>query len=977
MADDLMLEVTGSSQKAQTALDAVITKITNLQETFEKATPSLTAFTEKMNSLAASSKAVSAFNSVANTVQKSTLATQNAESRMAMYQARLDRAAVSSERSRQQLEKLAEAHQKAAEAAGIDAKNEAAFANLRAYGTVGMRDVPSIANQYSAPNVTDVFPPTPPVGHSKIASEIPTVSKGAINIDAAQADLELQKMQAYIDALSPSIAGMSADAQAAFEALSGKLLNVSMQIDNQQALYRKLAIAAQEAATAHGTGSVEYLRLEKQMLSADTSIQRLISQEEKLKAQMSGVSGTSERAGIGLFHFGKQAETASSHATSGFQKTLQMMEKMFIRIAAFRIFSAIQEGITTGINNMVLASSAANQTMSALSTSALYLKNSIASALMPAIQALTPAITNIVDRLADLFNMIGMLTARIFNHASTVTIAKKSNVDYAATLNQTAQAADAAKKAIMGFDELNVLQSSTASNPNPGMPDPSTMFETVKIPGWIEDIGKITDPFTKTISDWWNSLTDPEKWGAGTGAFAGTIIGGIIGHLICPGIGTVLGMMLGGTAGTVIGKWWTDLTDSEKWSAGIGAGAGAVVGGIIGGILTSGNPIGIAVGAVLGITIGGIIGKWWSDLTTPEKWSAQTGAMAGSIIGEIIGGLLTGGNPIGMIVGLALGAVIGGIIGKWWTDLTEKQKWSAGIGAGAGAIIGGIIGTMICPGIGTILGAALGSVAGGLIGKWWTTLTSKEKWSVGTSGIGIIIGAIIGTIFLGPLGTVLGAGIGGMAGKLIEQFWDYLSNKNNWQVGKGIGIGATIGAIIGTIIGGPLGAAIGAALGGAAGYGIDYLVNKHARGTMSHPGGPALVNDQPGPLYRELVQLPSGFNFIPQGRNVFLPNLPRGAKVLPAPETRLLLPNYANGIGELDYSEMQNSLNDVTIDVSDVFARKDNSLDTDRIIERLDNLESAIRNLNIKMYADDRELARSSNQGNRILDRRQHPIATT
>lgn len=77
------------------------------------------------------------------------------------------------------------------------------------------------------------------------------------------------------------------------------------------------------------------------------------------------------------------------------------------------------------------------------------------------------------------------------------------------------------------------------------------------------------------------------------------------------------------------------------------------------------------------------------------------------------------------------------------------------------------------------------------------------------------------------------------------------------------------------------------------------LINKifkNEKGTNFHPGGLALVNDQKGPTYRELVTLPDGTSFIPQGRNVMLP-LPRGSKVLPAGKTKQLFPRYANGIG--------------------------------------------------------------------------------
>ncbi|MBK0039444.1 MULTISPECIES: phage tail tape measure protein, partial [unclassified Enterococcus] len=42
----------------------------------------------------------------------------------------------------------------------------------------------------------------------------------------------------------------------------------------------------------------------------------------------------------------------------------------------------------------------------------------------------------------------------------------------------------------------------------------------------------------------------------------------------------------------------------------------------------------------------------------------------------------------------------------------------------------------------------------------------------------------------------------------------------------------------------------------------------NAKGTNYHPGGDMIVNDQSGPLYKELVQFPGQAPFIPQGRNV-------------------------------------------------------------------------------------------------------------
>lgn len=71
----------------------------------------------------------------------------------------------------------------------------------------------------------------------------------------------------------------------------------------------------------------------------------------------------------------------------------------------------------------------------------------------------------------------------------------------------------------------------------------------------------------------------------------------------------------------------------------------------------------------------------------------------------------------------------------------------------------------------------------------------------------------------------------------------------------------------------------------------------YADGTNYHQGGPMIVNDQRGPLFKELVTYPDGTSFIPEGRNVLIPNAPRGAKVLKAALTKNLIPRYEKGIG--------------------------------------------------------------------------------
>ncbi|MCO4573698.1 hypothetical protein Si079_00991 [Streptococcus infantarius subsp. infantarius] len=145
---------------------------------------------------------------------------------------------------------------------------------------------------------------------------------------------------------------------------------------------------------------------------------------------------------------------------------------------------------------------------------------------------------------------------------------------------------------------------------------------------------------------------------------------------------------------------------------------------------------------------------------------------------------------------------------------------------------------------------------------------------------------------------------------------------------------------------------------------------KNEKGTSFHPGGLAMVNDQKGGTYRELVTLPDGTSFIPKDRNVMLP-LPRGSKVLPANKTKQLFPRYANGIG------FENTrVADVARRIGNLQSQSDEVVLTDRsdnsnikqalnklielVAENTDSLDKlAARQIIIENYMDTERVGRS------------------
>lgn len=92
----------------------------------------------------------------------------------------------------------------------------------------------------------------------------------------------------------------------------------------------------------------------------------------------------------------------------------------------------------------------------------------------------------------------------------------------------------------------------------------------------------------------------------------------------------------------------------------------------------------------------------------------------------------------------------------------------------------------------------------------------------------------------------------------------------------------------------------------------------YAKGTEGHKGGNALVNDGRG---AELVQMPNGNAFIPKGRNILIPNAPKGMKVLSAEDTAKLMgrntPTFKYADGNIDIWSFLDDAKGLVNDVKD------------------------------------------------------------
>ena len=141
-------------------------------------------------------------------------------------------------------------------------------------------------------------------------------------------------------------------------------------------------------------------------------------------------------------------------------------------------------------------------------------------------------------------------------------------------------------------------------------------------------------------------------------------------------------------------------------------------------------------------------------------------------------------------------------------------------------------------------------------------------------------------------------------------------------------------------------------------------------GTNFHKGGPAVVNDQKGPLYKELVQYPTGETFIPEGRNVLL-DLPRGSKVFKASRTKSIMnrmgvPRYAEGVGVPKNSSLVKNLESVGYQNNapqQINLANDESLTVSRLDDLINIMSQFGDDLkNFKLVMNDKEVAHAIGQ---------------
>lgn len=316
--ENLMIEVVGSSNKAVSALDKVILKLTELQNKFVSVTPAVTQFNSSLKSI---SNNFSLKNIINETIKasaefqkmQSQSAVANAKAQSAMAKAAFDTEnyAFKSEKLAKAREKVAEAERKVAASAKWDeeAKKSLDEAVKRAMEKVQGSNVSD--NNYSSISKSTQYKDY--YANRNIASEINAINRTlSPNIDTSKIKAQTQEIESFINRLTPAIDNMSYSAQNKFSKMADKLRNVNLNLEKQKQLYANLSSDYNTIFKSFGKEGTANLGLDKKLQASRESIKKLTIESDNLKKSMQKLAAPTKNISSSLDKTSKTANKAKN-----------------------------------------------------------------------------------------------------------------------------------------------------------------------------------------------------------------------------------------------------------------------------------------------------------------------------------------------------------------------------------------------------------------------------------------------------------------------------------------------------------------------------------------------------------------------------------------------------------------------------------------------------------------------------------------
>lgn len=358
---------------------------------------------------------------------------------------------------------------------------------------------------------------------------------------------------------------------------------------------------------------------------------------------------------------------------------LRMLGTSILFSTVFRTISAVTKGFGEGINNLVQYSDKANVSMSALKSSLTQLKNSFATAFMPIITAVTPAVTQFISLISKATSVVAAFFSALTGN-KTYTKAIEIQEDYAESLDKTSDSAKKAQKYLSGLDEIRTFTEKDGNASGTVLPE--NMFKEEKINSSILGFADKVNLVIKKIK----TFIKDEDW-EGLGSYISDGIVGALDYLSdeaedfdWEGFGEDVGGFIKGIKWSEILKsvgkliwdginggidFWKGMFDTAPIETTIISGLAILKFTGLGNVLKNAFKTSM-LGAFT--SFGGLGGLLTTDLSTilGAGTLSEIGLAAGT---AIIGGILAA------IIGFNIGKEIGKVINPEGADFYENFKW--------------------------------------------------------------------------------------------------------------------------------------------------------------------------------------------------------------------------------------------------------------------------------------------------------------
>ena len=337
-----------------------------------------------------------------------------------------------------------------------------------------------------------------------------------------------------------------------------------------------------------GWGDISRLlgMISKEAERASTKIKKCSGAAASLIHRFSNGISVAGRFAKGLLSLGRGARNTAGGFQGGPKGLL--MYGLGIR-SLFALVNRLRSVLTEGMNNLAQYNDSTNGSLSMLMSSLTQLKNALATAFAPILNAAAPMLNLLIQKVTAAVTALGQLFASLTGQSGFVA-AKRVNQDYAKSLNSNADSAKKANKenkklqnTLFGFDQINKLNDNSDSDDNAGTSTgggltPADMFESVPFDSKVSD-------FAKKLKDAWKNADFTEigqivgtklndalnriPWGPiqNTSRKVGKSIGTFIsGFVEVPDLGTNIGKTIAEAVNTGVGGINAFL-DNTRWDS--------------------------------------------------------------------------------------------------------------------------------------------------------------------------------------------------------------------------------------------------------------------------------------------------------------------------------------------------------------------------------------------------------------------------